>query len=81
MQWQNRFFGLSKAAAFGWAQALSTAANAATASKPSVPRDALFLKVRSVPSDGKYLDTIRQSRLALLSERAAPFCHFYSKVV
>jgi hypothetical protein len=66
MKWQNGFFGDSKAAAFDWAEALSSAANAAVAKKPSVPRDALILEVRRIPSDGKYLDTIRLTRLALL---------------
>ena len=47
-------------------EALSNAANAAVAKKVTVPRDALLLEVRRVPSAGMYLDTIRQTRLALL---------------
>jgi hypothetical protein len=52
MQWQNGFVGVSKATAFGWAQ---TPSNAASAPKPSVSRNALVMKVRSVPPLGKYL--------------------------
>ena len=63
IKWQNGIFGDSKAAAFDWAAALS---NAAVAKKTTVPRDVLLLEVRRVPSAGMYLDTIRQTRLALL---------------
>ena len=63
IKWQNGIFGDSKAAAFDWAEALSNAANTP---KSTVPRDALLLEVRRVPSAGMYLDTIRQTRLALL---------------
>jgi hypothetical protein len=66
IKWQNGFFVDSKAAGFDWAEALSNPANAAVAKKPPVPRDALLLEVRRVPSAGMYLDTIRQTRLALL---------------
>jgi len=68
IKWQNGFFGVSKAAALDWAQALASAANAADAKKPSVLKDALLLEARRVPSGGKYLDTIRQTRLALLQK-------------
>lgn len=51
-----------------WAEALASAANAAPAKKPSVPRDALLLEGRRVSSVGQYLDTIRQTRLALLPD-------------
>ena len=66
IKWQNGIFGDSKAAAFDWAAPLSNAANAAVAKKTTVPRDVLLLEVRRVPSAGMYLDTIRQTRLALL---------------
>ena len=60
------FFGDSQAAAIDWDQALTIVANAAVSPKLPVPRDALLLEGRSVPSGWKYLDTIRQTRLALL---------------
>ena len=66
IQWQNGFFGVSMAATLGWAEALSSTANTAFTKKPFVPMDALLSEGRRVPSDGKYLDTIRQTRLALL---------------
>ena len=66
IKWQNGFFGVSKAAALGWALALASAANAADTKKPPVLKDALLWEGRRVPSGGKYLDTIRQTRLALL---------------
>ena len=39
------------------------------------------MKVRRVPSSCKYSDTRRRTRLALLSESAAPFDHFKLDVV
>ena len=66
---QNGFLGVSKAAALGWAEALASAENAGPATKAICPKeDALLLEGRRVPSDGQYLDTIRQTRLALLPE-------------
>ncbi len=67
-KWRNGIFGVSKAAALGWAEALASTTNAAAAKKPSVLRDALLLEGRHVPSTEQYPDTIRQTRLALLPE-------------
>ncbi|MCZ6675122.1 MAG: hypothetical protein O7C75_19485 [Verrucomicrobia bacterium] len=36
LTWQSGFFGVSKAATFGWARTLATAANAAAAEKTPV---------------------------------------------
>ena len=38
MQWQNGFFGVSKAAVLGWAKALASAANAAPAKNSICPQ-------------------------------------------
>ena len=81
IKWQKGFSGLSKVTEFGWALALTNSANAAQTKNPLSRSDARLLKVRSVSSAGQYLDTIRQTRLALLSEGAAPFNHFKSNLV
>jgi len=66
---QNGFIGVSKAAALGWARGPGERRERYYRHKSHLSQgDAFLLEGRRVPSDGQYLDTIRQTRLALLSE-------------